>query len=110
MIHADASNMLPIYDVYSAIVYASNNKTSVPAWLTGNGLCATAKLLNIDKTGTMESMKHIVNNELTIENHNMEMSFSFSNFHFQFSIIFVSFANLFTKKEFININPIRMEK
>ena len=64
VIHADASNMLPIYDVYSAIVYASNSKNIRSSMVNGKWIMRNRELMNINKTETMESMKHIVNSQI----------------------------------------------
>ena len=56
--------MLPIYDVYSAIVYASNSKNIRSSMVNGKWVMRNRELLNIDKTETMEAMKYIVNNQI----------------------------------------------
>ena len=64
VLHADASNMIPIYDEYSAIVYAANSKNVRSSMVNGKWIMRNREVLNIDKTETMESMKCIVNNQI----------------------------------------------
>ena len=61
MIHADASNMIPVYDEYSAIVYAANSKNIRSSMVDGKWIMRNRKILNIDKTATLDAIKHIVN-------------------------------------------------
>ena len=63
VIHADASNMIPIYDEYSALVYASNSKNIRFSMVNGKWIMRNRELVYINKTETMESMKHIVNSQ-----------------------------------------------
>ena len=64
VIHADASNMIPIYDEYSALVYASNSKNIRFSMVNGKWIMRNRELVYINKTETMESMKHIVNSQI----------------------------------------------
>lgn len=61
VIHADASNMIPVYDEYSAIVYAANSKNIRSSMVDGKWIMRNREILNIDKNATMDAMKHIVN-------------------------------------------------
>ena len=63
VIHADASNMIPIYDEYSALVYASNSKNIRFSMVNGKWIMRNRELVYINKTETMEFMKHIVNSQ-----------------------------------------------
>jgi len=64
VIHADASNMIPVYDEYSALVYASNSKNIRFSMVNGKWIMRNREVVNIDKTDTMESMKQIVNRQI----------------------------------------------
>lgn len=58
-IHADASNMLPVYDEYSAIVYAMNSKNIRSSMVNGKWIMRNREVLYIDKEETTEGMKRI---------------------------------------------------
>ena len=60
-IHADASNMIPVYDEYSAIVYAANSKNIRSSMVNGKWIMRNREVLNIDKIATMHAMQHLVN-------------------------------------------------
>lgn len=64
LLHADASNMTPVYDEYSAIVYASNSKNVRSSMVNGKWIMRNRELINIDKTDTMDSMKHIIKHQI----------------------------------------------
>lgn len=59
LIHADASNMIPVYNEYSAIVYAMNCKNIRSSMVNGEWIMRNREVLNIDKEGTIEDMKQI---------------------------------------------------
>lgn len=59
LIHADASNMIPVYDEYSAIVYAMNCKNIRSSMVNGEWIMRNREVLHIDKEGTIEDMKRI---------------------------------------------------
>ena len=61
VIHADASNMIPVYDEYSAIVYAANSKNIRSSMVNGKWIMQNREVLNIDKEATMHAMQHLVN-------------------------------------------------
>lgn len=57
LVHADASNMLPVYDEYSAIVYAMNSKNVRSSMVDGEWIMRDRQVCRIDKEETMEQMK-----------------------------------------------------
>ena len=59
LVHADASNMTPVYDEYSAIVYAMNSKNIRYSMVNGKWIMKNRKVLHIDKEETLESVKQI---------------------------------------------------
>ncbi len=59
LIHADASNMQPIYDEYSAIVYAMNSKNIYSTMVHGEWLMQNRQLKTIDKDAAIEEIKQI---------------------------------------------------
>lgn len=59
LIHADASNMQPIYDEYSAIVYAMNSKNVYSTMVHGEWLMQNRQLKTIDKDVTLEEIKQL---------------------------------------------------
>lgn len=59
VVHADASNMVPVYDVYSAIVYAANSKNIRSSMVNGKWIMLNREVLNIDKEETMNAMRRI---------------------------------------------------
>lgn len=65
LIHADASNMIPVYDEYSAIVYAMNSKNVRSSMVNGDWIMRNRKLCHIDKEETLESMKRLLARLLT---------------------------------------------
>lgn len=59
LLHANASNMIPVYDEYSAIVYASNSKNVRSSMVNGKWIMRDRDVLHIDKEETMNAMQHI---------------------------------------------------
>ena len=59
LLHANASNMIPVYDEYSAIVYASNSKNVRSSMVNGKWIMRNRDVLHIDKEETMNAMQHI---------------------------------------------------
>lgn len=59
LIHADASNMQPIYDEYSALVYAMNSKNIRYSMVNGEWIMRNREVLHIDKEETLEEIKRI---------------------------------------------------
>lgn len=59
VVHADASNMVPVYDVYSALVYAANSKNIRSSMVNGKWIMLNREVLNIDKEETMNAMRRI---------------------------------------------------
>ena len=59
LIHADASNMQPIYDEYSALVYAMNSKNIRHSMVNGEWIMRNREVLHIDKEETLEGIKRI---------------------------------------------------
>lgn len=59
LIHADASNMQPIYDEYSALVYAMNSKNIRHSMVNGEWIMRNREVLHIDKEETLEEIKRI---------------------------------------------------
>ena len=71
-IHADASNMIPIYDEYSAIVYAMNSKNIRSSMVNGEWTMRNRTLCRISKEETMEKI-----NQLTMQMKHQEDTFLF---------------------------------
>lgn len=59
LVHADSSNMIPVYDEYSAIVYAMNSKNVRSSMVNGEWIMKDRTVLHIDKEETMEQMKKL---------------------------------------------------
>lgn len=59
LIHANASNMIPMYDEYSAIVYALNSKNIRSSMVNGKWIMLNREVLNIDKEETMDVVKQM---------------------------------------------------
>lgn len=59
LIHANASNIQPVYDEYSAIVYAMNSKNIRSSMVNGEWIMRNREVLHIDKDETMEKVKRI---------------------------------------------------
>lgn len=59
LVHADSSNMIPVYDEYSAIVYAMNSKNVRSSMVNGEWIMKDRIVLRIDKEETMEQMKKL---------------------------------------------------
>lgn len=57
LVHADSSNMLPIYDEYSAIVYAMNSKNIRSSMVNGEWIMKNRSLCHINKEETMREVK-----------------------------------------------------
>lgn len=58
-VHADSSNMLPVYDEYSAIVYAMNSKNIRSSMVNGEWIMRNREICHIDKNATLEEIKKI---------------------------------------------------
>ena len=61
-VHAAASNMIPVYDEYSAIVYAMNSKNVRSSMVNGEWIMKNRILCRISKEETMEKI-----NQLTMQ-------------------------------------------
>ena len=59
VVHADASNMIPMYDEYSAIVYAANSKNIRSSMVNGKWIMLNREVMNIDKEETNNAMRRI---------------------------------------------------
>ncbi|MBQ7843226.1 MAG: amidohydrolase [Odoribacter sp.] len=59
LIHADASNMLPVYDEYSAIVYAMNSKNVRSSMVNGDWIMRNRIVCHVDKENTLEAIKQL---------------------------------------------------
>lgn len=59
LIHADASNMQPVYDEYSALVYAMNSKNIRSSMVNGEWIMRNREVLHIDKEAALEEIKRI---------------------------------------------------
>lgn len=59
LIHADASNMQPVYDEYSALVYAMNSKNIRSSMVNGEWVMRNREVLHIDKEAALEEIKRI---------------------------------------------------
>lgn len=64
LVHADASNMQPIYDEYSAIVYAMNSKNVYSTMVHGEWLMQGRQLKTIDKDAAIEEIKQLKTDNL----------------------------------------------
>lgn len=62
MIHAGASNMTPVYDEYSAVVYAMNSKNIYSSMVNGEWIMRDRAVLNIDKNETIEAVNILIFN------------------------------------------------
>lgn len=60
MIHSDSSNMVPVYDEYSAIVYAMNSKNIRSSMVNGEWIMRDRVVLHIDKEKAIEKMKELI--------------------------------------------------
>lgn len=58
-VHAEASNMQPVYDEYSAIVYAMNSKNIRYSMVQGEWLMKNRQLCTLNKEETLEQMQKI---------------------------------------------------
>ena len=59
IVHAEATNMVPQYDVYSAIVYAMNSKNIRSSMVEGEWIMRDRVVLHINKDETVEGIKRI---------------------------------------------------
>lgn len=59
LVHANASNMIPVYDEYSAIVYAMNSKNIRYSMVNGEWIMKNREVLHIDKEETLKAVKRI---------------------------------------------------
>lgn len=60
VVNMEASNMQPVYDEYSAVVYAMNSKNIRSSMVNGEWIMHNRKVLHIDKEQTVENLKSIV--------------------------------------------------
>lgn len=58
-VHAASSNMIPVYDEYSAIVYAMNSKNVRSSMVNGQWIMKDRMLLHIDKEETLAAMERL---------------------------------------------------
>lgn len=58
-VHATSSNMIPVYDEYSAIVYAMNSKNVRSSMVNGEWIMKDRMLLHIDKEETLAAMERL---------------------------------------------------
>lgn len=65
VVNMNASNMQPVYDEYSAVVYAMNSKNIRSSMVNGEWIMRNREILHIDKEQTIENLKSIIvkNNE-----------------------------------------------
>lgn len=65
VINMNASNMQPVHDEYSAVVYAMNSKNIRSSMVNGEWIMRNRKVLHIDKEQAIENLKSIAlkNNE-----------------------------------------------
>lgn len=59
-IHANASNIVPVYDEYSAIVYAMNSKNIRSSMVNGEWLMKDRTLCHLDKESTINAINELV--------------------------------------------------
>lgn len=62
VINGEASNMVPVYDTYSAIVYAMNSKNIRSAMVAGEWIMRDRNVVHIDKENAVEEIKEIMKN------------------------------------------------
>lgn len=65
VVNMNASNMQPVYDEYSAVVYAMNSKNIRSSMVNGEWIMRNREVLHIDKEQAIENLKNITvkNNE-----------------------------------------------
>ena len=61
-VHTDASNIIPVHDIYSALVYAMNSKNIRHSMVNGQWIMKNRTVLHIDKEETMEEIQRIALN------------------------------------------------
>ena len=59
VMHAEATNMVPIYDVYSAIVYAMNSKNVRSSMVEGEWIMRDRVVLHVNKEEAVEGVNRI---------------------------------------------------
>lgn len=59
LLHADASNVLPLYDPYSAVVYAANSKNVRSVMVNGRWLMRDRQLLTLDKPSILSALQSL---------------------------------------------------
>ena len=59
LVHANASNILPVYDAYSAIVYAMNSKNIRFSMVNGEWIMRNRETLHINKEKAIEGIQRI---------------------------------------------------
>lgn len=59
LVHGDSSNMLPVYDEYSAVVYAMNSKNVRSSMVNGEWIMRNRMLCHLDKEDTLENIKRL---------------------------------------------------
>lgn len=62
LVHADSTNIIPVYDEYSAIVYAMNSKNIRSSMVNGEWIMKDRVVLHIDKENTLEQIRFIAQN------------------------------------------------
>lgn len=65
LVHADSTNMQPIFDEYSAIVYAMNSKNVRSSMVNGEWIMRNRTLCRINKEETMEEVKRLASQIVT---------------------------------------------
>lgn len=60
LVHGGASNMIPVYDVYSAIVYAMNSKNIRCSMVNGEWIMKDRVVLHIDKDQAIAELEEVV--------------------------------------------------
>lgn len=60
VVNRNASNMQPVYDEYSAVVYAMNSKNIRSSMVNGEWIMRDREVLHIDKEQAIEDLKKIV--------------------------------------------------
>lgn len=61
VIHADSTNMTPVYDEYSALVYAMNSKNIRSSMVAGEWIMRDRNVLHIDKEKVLQEIREITN-------------------------------------------------
>ncbi len=59
LVHADSTNMQPVFDEYSAIVYAMNSKNVRSSMVNGEWIMRNRMLCHLNKEETLEDIRRL---------------------------------------------------